>query len=161
MTATCPCGAPAKTKFCSRACAGQSRMVGPPLGTVLGTCPCGADITRRGRQARDLDRKFCTRACAGRHGGGPPPPKATHCPRCGWAKDADNTYANGSCRRCTLANGRPDYVPLPRGVRPAAKTTKPRPRPVITPAPAPAEPAVPAWRPPGWAQVPNVKRVER
>ncbi len=131
---------------------------------MTATCPCGGPIGPRGV-------KFCSKSCSGTYGGALRPPSDT-CPACGDDLTVDdNVYVGKSgptkghrrCRRCVLAKGRADYRPGPKGApkaRPGAR--RPRPRPVvIAPAPAPAEPAVPAWRPPGWAPVPNVKRVER
>lgn len=121
------------------------------------TCPCGQPLIPKTNLARDRNRKYCSKHCAGRYGGGKAT-KATHCPRCGWAKDADNTYRNGSCRRCTLAasKGDPNHVPAPRGTRPSHNRRPPKRQPSPPPAPV-AEPSRPVWRPPGWSAVPNTR----
>ncbi len=120
------------------------------------TCPCGAHVTRPGR-------RFCGQSCAGRYGGGKTPP-SVDCPACGWdLTDDGNVYVGKSgpttghrrCRRCVLAKGDPSYVPGPKG-HPKAKAGARRPRPKT--APVRVEPERPAWRPPGWAPVPQVKR---
>lgn len=126
------------------------------------TCPCGEEVTS------PRARKFCSKSCAGRYGGGKTPP-SSECRACGAdLTDDANVYVGKSgprkghrrCRRCVLAAGQPDYVPGPKGA-PKAQAGKRRPRPKPIPAPTPIrpEPEVPVWRPPGWAPVPQVRRV--
>lgn len=130
------------------------------------TCPCGETVVPRTNKARDAARKFCSRSCAGRFGGGLTPP-SKFCRRCGWAMDEANTYTGPGnrtrCRRCLLAAGRAEYVPTPKGAprpKPATKAKpKTKPKPVPAPTPIRSEPEVPVWRPPGWAPVPQVRRV--
>lgn len=115
------------------------------------TCPCGAPITST------RNRKFCSRSCAGTHGGGHRP-ASKFCRACGWLMDDGGVYVDKAghrrCRRCVIAAGRADYVPGPKGSpRPKAAS-----RPRAVPAPVRVEPAVPVWRPPGWAPVPAVGR---
>lgn len=124
------------------------------------TCPCGTPLIPKTNLARDRNRKYCSRSCSGTYGGGKPP-AAIHCRKCGWLKDAENTYANGSCRRCTLAawNNDPDYVPAPRGTRPSHNRRPPKrtPKPAPPTAPVVSEPSRPPWRPPGWSATPNTR----
>ena len=124
-------------------------------------CPCGTELTRR-------QTKYCSRYCSGAYGGGKRP-LPEYCRTCGWRMDAANVYTDAlgnkpRCRRCTLAKGRTNYVPAPKGVRRSgwetgARTSVPAVRSIALPdppAPPPVVPARPVWRPAGFSAQPVI-----